>query len=84
MYFLICATNIKYGGDILQYKNLNELICKSSSSRKYFLSLPVSIQIELHKYNEYIHSANQLHIKADMVRLNLHAIENCNSLFNRN
>lgn len=45
----------------LQYDNLQSLIRNSSSTRNYFLSLPVDMQLELHKHNEYIHSAQQLH-----------------------
>lgn len=45
----------------MQYDNLNCLIRNSSSTRKYFLSLPIDMQLELHKHNEYIHSAQQLH-----------------------
>lgn len=45
----------------MQYDNLQSLIRNSSSSRKYFLSLPVDMQMELHRQNEYIHSAQQLH-----------------------
>lgn len=45
----------------MQYKDLHELIQKSLSSRKFFLSLPIATQYRLHKHNAYIHSAAQLH-----------------------
>lgn len=50
----------------MYYGNLQTLILKSKSSRKYFLSLPVNIQMELHKQNQYIHSAAELHLSADL------------------
>lgn len=54
-----------YTGDIMT-KNLNELLAKSSSTRKYFISLPVWLQIKLHNVNDYIHTAEQLRITADI------------------
>lgn len=51
----------------MQYDNLQSLIKNSSSSRKYFLSLPIDIQLELHKHNEYIHCAQQLHCLSDSI-----------------
>lgn len=51
----------------MQYKNLAELIRESNSTRKYFLSQPVWLQIELHNFNEYIHSAQQLHYSVDIL-----------------
>lgn len=44
----------------MRYENLNKLICLSSSTRRYFLSLPVSLQMELHNYNDFIHTAAEL------------------------
>ncbi len=46
----------------MQYNNLQELIYNSSSTRKYFLSLPVLTQMDIHKYNNQIHSAKDLRI----------------------
>lgn len=48
-------------GDGMKYNNLKSLLETSSSARKYFLSLPVSLQITLHFQNRYIHSLEQLH-----------------------
>ena len=45
----------------MRYENLNQLVRESSSTRRYFLSLPVEIQIELHEHNDYIHTAAELH-----------------------
>ena len=45
----------------MKYLNLHELIQNSSSSRRYFLSLPVETQIDLHKLNSFIHTAQELH-----------------------
>ena len=43
-----------------------KLIQRSSSSREYFLSLPVDTQLRLHVLNDYIHSLHQLHIYAEI------------------
>ncbi len=43
------------------YTNLKQLLANSSSTRKYFLSLPVDMQLKLHKFNSCIHTAQQLH-----------------------
>lgn len=57
----------------MQYKDLHELIQKSLSSRKFFLSLPIATQYRLHKHNAYIHSAAQLHSR-------LNGIQDCTHL----
>ena len=46
-------------GDGMKYNDLKSLLETSSSARKYFLSLPVSLQIALHSQNQYIHSLEQ-------------------------
>lgn len=51
----------------MKYENLNQLIRKSSSSRRYFLSLPVSMQLKLHENNDYIHTADELHRCTDAI-----------------
>ena len=50
----------------IKYQNLHELIQRSSSSREYFLSLPVDTQLRLHVLNDYIHPLHQLHIYAEI------------------
>ena len=50
----------------IKYQNLHELIQRSSSSREYFLSLPVDTQLRLHVLNDYIRSLHQLHIYAEI------------------
>jgi len=52
---------------VLRYENLNRLIRESSSSRRYFLSLPVSMQVKLHAHNETIHTADELHRRTDAI-----------------
>ncbi len=56
----------------LKYHDMNELIRHSSSTRRYFLSLPVEMQLALHEHNDYIHTAEDLrkHVAAvnDYVR----------------
>lgn len=44
----------------MRYNNLSELITGSSGTRKYFLSLPIKMQSELRKFNDQIHSADEL------------------------
>lgn len=51
----------------MKYENLNQLIRESSSSRRYFLSLPVSMQFKLHEHNDYIHTADELHRRTDAI-----------------
>lgn len=53
---------------MMKYKDLQDLISHSTTTRQYFLSLPVSLQLVLHKYNSYIHTAAELHLKADIIR----------------
>lgn len=45
----------------MRYDNLHQLIQGSSSTRRYFLSLPADMQCWLHAQGEHIHSAQQLH-----------------------
>ena len=51
------------------YDNLERLFEGSSSARRYFLSLPVKLQMELHAQSDYIRTAQDLHRRADMARL---------------
>ncbi len=46
--------------------NLRELLQRSSSTRTYFVSLPVEMQIRLHEQGEHIRSAEQLHRTAEI------------------
>ena len=45
----------------MRYLDLHDLIFHSQSSRQYFLSLPVSLQLKLHEYNSWIRCAADLH-----------------------
>ncbi len=49
----------------MQYNSLHHLISKSTSSRRFFLSLPVEVQMALHKDNFFIHTQLDLRIKAE-------------------
>lgn len=51
----------------MKYDNLNHLVRESSSTRRYFLSLPAEMQIELHEHNDYIHTAAELHRRVDAI-----------------
>ena len=42
------------------YTDLNALLDGSSSTRGYFLSLPVDMQLELHQHGALIHTAQDL------------------------
>jgi hypothetical protein len=44
----------------LQYPNLHSLLSHSRSTRQYFISLPVAMQLHLHEHDAFIHSAEQL------------------------
>lgn len=45
----------------MKAKNLHELLQNSTSTRRYFTSLPVDLQMILHTYNDSIYSAEMLH-----------------------
>lgn len=47
------------------YNDLHELINGSASTRAYFLSLPVPLQMKLHGYSDSIHSAFSLRKAAE-------------------
>lgn len=49
----------------MKAENLQDLIRRSSSTRRYFMSLSVPEQIELHRYNEHVKTADQLHRYAE-------------------
>lgn len=51
----------------MRYNNLQDLIQGSTSTRAYFLSLPVAVQIVLHEQNDYIHTAEELHTNAESI-----------------
>ena len=59
----------------MYYNNLQDLIYNSSSSRKYFLSLPVSMQLSLHENNDYIHTNAGLHAHVEAIKQYNHAVE---------
>lgn len=43
------------------YRDLHELLMRSSSTCRYFTSLPVEVQMDLHRMNSSIRTAEQLH-----------------------
>lgn len=51
----------------MPYPDLKALIQHSSSSREFFLSLPVELQTELHSHNDVIHTAAQLRLRAEQL-----------------
>ena len=44
----------------MYYTDLQQLIQQSSSTRRYFLSLSVPVQMQLHNRSTAIHTAQQL------------------------
>lgn len=52
----------------MQYNSLHHLISRSSSSRRFFLSLPVEVQMVLHKDNFFIHTQFDLRNKAEIAQ----------------
>ena len=48
----------------MRYNSLDDLIQNSRSSRAYFLSLPINIQMYLHKNSGHITTAQKLHFYA--------------------
>lgn len=49
------------------YQNLHELLMRSSSTRSYFTELPVEAQMEAHRQNDFIRTAEQLHRYMDCI-----------------
>ncbi len=64
----------------LQYTNLHDLILGSSSTRRYFLSLPTDMQMQLHEYNDLIHSAAELHAQVGLIDRYRHAVAIADSM----
>lgn len=56
------------------YHNLSALLMGSTSTRAYFVSLPVWLQIQLHENHNYICTAAQLHYVADILRKQKHIL----------
>lgn len=56
----------------MKAENLKDLIRRSSSTRQFFMSLPVPDQMELHRHNEHVKTADQLHRYADYLQTNGH------------
>ncbi|MFQ9516608.1 MAG: hypothetical protein ACLRZ9_12395 [Eubacterium sp.] len=49
-------------------ENLMELLKNSSSTRNYFVSLPVQLQVMLHEQHSYIRTSAQLHLISDILQ----------------
>ena len=71
------SQTISAGGDCA---NLHELIMHSSSTRRYFLSLPVSVQMQLHEQGGYIRSAESLRLRVCALEKYNRALELSDSL----
>ena len=53
-------------------KDLSALLSQSSSTRKYFVSLPVWLQMELHESHNYINNAGKLYVVSDILKKQAH------------
>lgn len=52
----------------MQYKNLNFLILNSSSSKKYYNSLPNNVKEELQNQRNFIHTQFELRRNAEYIQ----------------
>lgn len=59
----------------MRYSNLNELVHSSRSSREYFFSLPVEMQMALGEHRNYIHTAEELHQRVYLIKKLEHQCE---------
>lgn len=50
---------------VFLYQDLHELLMNSSSTLRYFANLPVPVQMEAHRRNDFIRTAEQLHRYVD-------------------
>lgn len=49
----------------MEYNSLTQLLSDSADSRRYFMNLPVELQLELHKYNDSVRTAHELREKVE-------------------
>ena len=54
-------------GDLLKYRCLTQLLSGDVQARRYFLSLPTDLQLELHKLDGSIRTSQELYEAADNV-----------------
>lgn len=47
------------------YQDLHELLMSSDSTRRYFMKLPVNVQMTVHRRNDEIRTAEALHRYVD-------------------
>ena len=52
----------------MSYHDLHALLDNSSSTRAYFLSLPIDLQIKLHQKKELVHTPEDLQRLALLLR----------------
>lgn len=55
------------GDNKMVANDLHELLEKSSSTREYFLNLPVDLQLQLHACNDFIQTSQKLHLIANVL-----------------
>lgn len=67
----------------MRYASLHDLIRHSRSSRAFFLAQPVAMQMALHKQNDYIHSAAELHSYIRALERYEHAVQISEILFKK-
>lgn len=51
---------------------MTQLISSSAGLKRFYLSLPVEIRLELHKYNDAVRNERQLREKAEEIGHRMH------------
>ena len=64
----------------MKYSNINDLFEHSPSSRKYFESLPVTMQATLGEYGSLIHTESKLRRAVDFAQKNKKKRSVCENL----
>ena len=59
-------------GEKMDYKSLTQLLSESKSARGYFMSLPVELQLELHKYSDSVRSPRELYETVEKLNRDKH------------
>ncbi len=52
----------------MRYDNLQSLLQNSSGTRRYFVGLPVPVQLQLHERNEFIRTQQDLRLHAECIQ----------------
>ncbi len=80
MHIIYTSAHTAGRGDFMA-QNLSELLSISSSTRSYFVSLPVWLQLLLHKEHSNIRTSAQLHFTADILIKQEHLLQSSRRKF---